>query len=143
MITAGLLYAGCGAVSATEGLWIAVTDGDGRLLAHEHTPASDDPEHSVLLAVRLAARLVAGSDLPCGTILTDSMMAVMSIQRRGAALSPLERAQRRSELAREISDLLGVGWVAAWVLRDANLAPAALVAHLREQSTNPTTTEAP
>ncbi|HEV7805380.1 MAG TPA: hypothetical protein VGO80_06165 [Solirubrobacteraceae bacterium] len=130
MSGAGLLYAISTAITGTDGVWIAVADADGALLAHERLVGHSDIEFVNLLAVWLAAGVLADLDIGRGVIVTDSTLTVTAVHRRGGEPPRGESARARAELAREISTRLGVGWVVAWAPRDVNFTHGALSARL-------------
>lgn len=116
---AGLLYANSTAIAGIDGVWIAVADPDGTLLAHTHLVGH-------------------------GVIMTDSTRVVGAIHPNSAPQPQTELARRRAVLADEMREALGVGWIIAWAPRHVNFATTALTSHLRDSATStPTTTEAP
>jgi hypothetical protein len=146
MSRSGLLYANSTAIAGADGVWIAVADPDGTLLAHEHLVGQVDVEYVNLLAVKLAAGLLAYpyDGVGRGVIVTDSTWVVAAMHPYSAPQPQTELARRRVALADEIRAALGVGWVVAWAPRHVNLATTALTSHLRDSATStPATTEAP
>ena len=144
MSCSGLLYANSTAITGTDGVWIAVADADGVLLAHEQLVGHTDIEFANLLAVKLAAGLLADLDAARGVIVTDSTRAVAAVHLPSSERSRAELARRRADLAAEIRGILGIGWIVAWAPRPVNLATTALTSHLRDSATTtPATTEAP
>ena len=137
----GLLYANSGVIAGTDGVWIAVADADGMLLAHEQLVGHPDIEFVNLLAVKLAASVLADPYLGVGrgVIVTDSTQTVGAVHGQRGEPPRTETARRRTDLAVEIRAILGIGWIVAWAPRSVNLAPTALATHLRDSATTPTT----
>ena len=142
MSGSGLLYASSTAITGTDGVWIAVADADGTLLAHEHLVGHPDIEFVNLLAVKLAAGALADLHSSRGAIVTDSTQAVGTVHLQSAQPPRTELARRRAGLADEIRGMLGIGWVVAWAPRTVNRAPTALATHLRDSAAT-STKEAP
>ena len=145
MSCSGLLYANSTAITGTDGVWIAVADADGSLLAHEQLVGHTDIEFVNLLAVKLAAGLLADpyAGVDRGVIVTDSTQAVGAVHLQSAhAAADRARPPARGPRRRD-PRILGIGWIVAWAPRSVNLATTALATHLRDSATTPTTTEAP